>query len=116
MPTGGIGWSWMVPTSSKQPDLAMKWIDYILSDEVMRFRAEHPTGTQISPRELEGIKPVVPVMAEIFAAAANGVGYNPSVYMPGSALDTYFQVIQGLIGGQLTAEDGLAQLQAKMTN
>lgn len=116
MPTGGIGWSWMVPTSSKQPDLAMKWIDYILSDEVMRFRAEHPTGTQISPRELEGIKPVVPVMAEIFAAAANGVGYNPSVYMPGSALDTYFQVIQGLIGGQVTAEDGLAQLQAKMAN
>lgn len=114
IPTGGIGWSWMIPVSSKQPDLAAKWIDFILSDEVMRFRAEHPTGTQIAPRALPDLKPAVPVMAEIFTAAANGVGYNPSVYMPGAALDTYFQVIQGLIGGQVSAEDGLAQLQAKM--
>lgn len=113
-PTGGIGWSWMVPTSSKQPELAMKWIDFILSDEVMRFRAEHVTGTQIMPRELPDLQPVLPVMGEIAAAAANGVGFNPSVYMPGAALDTYFQVIQGLIGGQVSAEDGMAQIQAKM--
>lgn len=113
-PTGGIGWSWMIPTSSKQPELAVKWIDFILSDEVMRYRAEHPTGNQLQPRELPGIKPVVPVMSEIFAAAANGVGYNPSVYVPGSVTDTYFQVIQGLIGGQISPADGMAQLQAKM--
>jgi len=113
-PTGGIGWSWMIPTSSKQPELAAKWIDFILSDEVMRYRAEHPTGNQISPREMPDIKPVVPVMVDVFAAAAKGVGYNPSVYVPGSATDTYFQVIQGLIGGQVSAADGMAQLQAKM--
>jgi len=113
-PTGGIGWSWMIPVSSKQPELAAKWIDYILSDEVMRFRAEHKTGTQISPRAMPDLNPAVPVMAEVFAAAANGVGFNPSVYMPGAALDTYFQVIQGLIGGQVSAEDGMAQIQAKI--
>ncbi len=113
-PTGGIGWSWMIPTSSKQPELAVKWIDFILSEDVMRFRAEHATGNQISPREMPGVKPVVPVMSDIFAAAANGVGYNPSVYVPGSVTDTYFQVIQGLIGGQISPADGMAQLQAKM--
>lgn len=113
-PTGGIGWSWMIPTSSKQPELAAKWIDFILSDEVMRYRAEHPTGNQISPRAMPDIKPVVPVMSDVFAAAADGVGFNPSVYVPGSATDTYFQVIQGLIGGQVSAADGMAQLQAKM--
>jgi raffinose/stachyose/melibiose transport system substrate-binding protein len=114
LPTGGIGWSWMVPTSSKHPDLAIKWIDFILSDDVMRLCAEHPTGTQISPREIGDFKPAVPVMAEIAAAAAAGVGYNPSVYMPGAALDTYFQVIQGLVGGQVTAEAGMQQIQSMM--
>lgn len=114
-PTGGIGWSWMIPTSSKQPELAAKWIDFIISDEVMRFRAEHPTGNQIAPREMPAdINPFVPVMKDVFAAANKGVGYNPSVYVPGGVTDVYFQVIQGLIGGQISAADGMAQLQAKM--
>jgi raffinose/stachyose/melibiose transport system substrate-binding protein len=113
-PTGGIGWSWMIPSSSKHPELAVKWIDFILSEEVMRYRAEHPSGHQISPRAMPGIKPTVAVMSDVFEAAANGVGHNPSVYIPSSMADTYFQVIQGLIGGQVGAADGLAQMQAKM--
>lgn len=59
-------------------------------------------------------EPPTPVLKDIFAAAAGGVGYNPSVYLPGTVLDTYFQVIQGLISGQIGGEDGMKQLQAKM--
>jgi raffinose/stachyose/melibiose transport system substrate-binding protein len=113
-PTGGVGWSWMVPVSSKQPELAMKWIDFMLSEEIMMLRAEHETGSQLMARDLPEVEPVVPVMAEVFAAAAEGVGYNPSVYIPGSALDTYYQVIGGLVGGQVSPEDGLGQIEAKM--
>lgn len=115
IPTGGIGWSYMVPVNSKQPELARKWIDYLLSDEVMKMRAEDPTSSAIYPRELSGVTPAVPVMGEIFAAANKGVGYNPSVYVPGSTIDTYYQVIQGLIGGQVSVEDGAAQIEAKMS-
>ncbi|GLQ53359.1 ABC transporter substrate-binding protein [Devosia nitrariae] len=113
-PTGGVGWSWMVPVSSKQPELAMKWIDFMLSEEIMMLRAEHQTSSQLMARDLPDVEPVVPVMGEVFAAAAEGVGYNPSVYIPGSALDTYYQVIGGLVGGQVSPEDGLAQIEAKM--
>jgi raffinose/stachyose/melibiose transport system substrate-binding protein len=115
IPTGGIGWSYMIPVNSKQPELARKWIDYLLSDAVMKLRAEHPTSSAIYPRELTGVTPAVPVMGEIFAAANKGVGYNPSVYVPGSTIDTYYQVIQGLIGGQVSVEDGAAQIEAKMS-
>jgi raffinose/stachyose/melibiose transport system substrate-binding protein len=114
LPTGGVGWSWLVPVNSKQPELALKWIDFILSDAVMRKRAQHSASTMIYPRELKGIEPATPVLKEIFAVAAGGVGYNPSVYLPGSVLDTYFQVIQGLISAQLGGEDGMKQIQAKM--
>lgn len=114
IPTGGIGWSYMVPVTSKQPELARKWIAYLLSDEVMKKRAESPTSSAIYPRQLDGVSPAVPVMSDIFAAADKGVGYNPSVYVPGATIDTYYQVIQGLIGGQVTAEDGAARIEAKM--
>jgi raffinose/stachyose/melibiose transport system substrate-binding protein len=114
VPTGGVGWSWFVPTSSKQPELAMKWIDHMLSEDIMRLRMEHETSAQIMMREVEGVTPPVPVLNDIFAAAARGVGYNPSVHIPGSALDTYYQVIGGLVGGQVSAEEGFAQIDAKM--
>lgn len=114
IPTGGIGWSYMIPSTSKQPDLAREWISYLLSDEVMKMRAEDPTSSAIYPRELEGVEPATPVMKDIFDAAAKGVGYNPSVYVPGSTIDTYYQVIQGLIGGQVSVGDGAAQIEAQM--
>ena len=55
MPTGGVGWSWLIPANSKQPELAMKWIDFILSDEVMKRRAEDPASTMLYPREIEEV-------------------------------------------------------------
>lgn len=113
-PTGGVGWSWLIPVNSKQPELAAKWIDHILSDEVMKTRAQHPASTMIYPRALEGVEPPTAVLKEIFAVAAEGVGYNPSVYLPGSVIDTYFQVLQGLVSAQITGEEGMALIQAKM--
>jgi raffinose/stachyose/melibiose transport system substrate-binding protein len=113
-PTGGVGWSWLVPVNSKQPELALKWIDFILSDAVMKKRAQNPASAMIYPRELPGVEPSTPVLKEIFAVAAKGVGYNPSVYLPGPVVDTYFQVLQGLISAQVTGEDGMKQIQAKL--
>jgi raffinose/stachyose/melibiose transport system substrate-binding protein len=114
MPTGGVGWSWMVPANSKQPELAMKWIDFILSEDVMKRRAENPASTMLYPRAIKDYNPPTQILAEIFSAAAGGVGYNPSVYLPAGVVDTYFQVIQGLISAQITGEEGMAQIQAKM--
>lgn len=113
-PTGGVGWSWLVPANSKEPELAMKWIDFILSDAVMKKRAENPASTMIYPRALDGVTPPTAILGDIFAAAADGVGYNPSVYLPASVVDTYFQVIQGIISAQITGEDAMAQIEAKM--
>lgn len=114
LPTGGVGWSWLIPANSKQPDLAMKWLDFILSDSVMKRRAENAASTMLYPREVAGVTPPTAILGEIFAVAANGVGYNPSVFLPASVVDTYFQVIQGLISAQITGEEGMAQIEAKM--
>jgi raffinose/stachyose/melibiose transport system substrate-binding protein len=112
-PTGGVGWSWMIPNNSKQPDLARKWIDFMLSEAVMKRRAESASSTMLYPRALPDVKPPTAILSEIFAAAESGVGYNPSVYLPASVVDTYFQVIQGIIGAQITGEEGMAQIEAK---
>lgn len=114
-PTGGVGWSWMIPANSKQPELARKWIDFMLSDAVMKKRAESNSSAMLYPRALPGVQPPTAILGEIFAAADNGVGYNPSVYLPAAVVDTYFQVIQGIISAQVTGEEGMAQIEAKMT-
>lgn len=114
MPTGGVGWSWLVPVNSRQPDLALKWIDFMLSDAVMRKRAQDPASTMIYPRAIPGVEPSTVVMRDIFTVASSGVGYNPSVYLPGPVLDTYFQVIQGIISGQIGGAEGMSRIQAKM--
>lgn len=113
-PTGGVGWSWMIPVNSKQPELARKWIDFILSEPVMKKRAESASSTMLYPRALPDVNPPTAILGEIFAVGAQGVGYNPSVYLPASVVDTYFQVIQGIISAQITGEEGMAQIEAKM--
>ena len=113
-PTGGVGWSWLVPVNSKHPDLAVRWIDFILSDAVMRKRAQNAGSTMIYPRALDGIDPPTPVLKDIFAAAAGGVGPNPSVYLPGPVVDVYFQVLQGRISAQISGREGMTQIQSKL--
>ncbi len=115
LPTGGVGWSWLLPKTSKNPEIALKWLDYILSEKVMMTRAQHQSSWMVYPRALpKSVQPSAPILASVFAAADKGVGYNPSVYLPGNALDTYLQVIQGLIGGRTTAADGMGQIQAQI--
>jgi raffinose/stachyose/melibiose transport system substrate-binding protein len=111
MPTGGIGWSWMIPNNSKQPELALEWIDFIFSEEGMMKRAQHSTSWMVFPKELPPYEPSTPVLNEVFAAASGGVGFNPSVYIPGSVVDPYYQVIQGLIGDLVTPEQGMKMIQ-----
>ncbi|MFB9261648.1 ABC transporter substrate-binding protein [Bradyrhizobium erythrophlei] len=111
LPIGSVSQSWMVPVSSKQPELAMKWIDFMLSDKIMRLRNEH---ISLPVRDVPDLKPALPVRRDAFTAAAKGIGYNPTGYIPSGAIDTYYQVIGGLIGGQVSANDGLAQIQGKM--
>lgn len=113
-PMGNVNMSWMVPVSSRQPELAMKWIDFMQTDKITRLRAEHITANSLPVRDVPDLNPAVPVRRDVFVAAAKGMGYNPTGYIPGGALDTYYQVIGGLIGGQVSARDGLAQIQTKM--
>lgn len=114
LPTGGIGWSWMLSKSSRNSDLAIKWLDFIQSDAVMVRRASYPTNTLVYPRALGDIESPQPLLESIFEIAEKGVGYNPSVYLPGNVLETYLQVIEGLIGGLVTAEEGMAMIDGQM--
>jgi raffinose/stachyose/melibiose transport system substrate-binding protein len=113
LPTGGVGWSWMVSANTKQTELAFAWLDYVLSDEVMLKRAGHATNWMVFPRKLPPFEPATPVLKDIFASADAGVGYNPSVYIPGPALEAYLQAITGLVGGQIAGKEAMALIDAQ---
>ncbi len=113
LPTGGVGWSWMISANSKQKDLALRWLDYIVSQEVMVKRASHASNWMVFPQALPGLSPSTPVLKTIFDTANKGVGYNPSVYIPGNVVEAYLQAITGLVGGQVNARDAMAGIQAQ---
>ncbi|MBL8833381.1 MAG: extracellular solute-binding protein [Rhodospirillales bacterium] len=113
LPTGGVGWSWMVSAKSKQTDLALRWIDYIVSQEVMVKRATHASNWMVFPQALPGLQPSTPILKTIFDSANKGVGYNPSVYIPGNVVEAYLQAITGLVGGQVNAKDAMAGIQVQ---
>jgi raffinose/stachyose/melibiose transport system substrate-binding protein len=113
LPTGGVGWSWMLAANTRQNELALKWLDYVLSDAVMLKRASHATNWMVFPRQLPPFEPSTPVLKAIFDSAGRGVGYNPSVYIPGNVLEAYLQAITGLIGAQVSAKDAMALIQAQ---
>lgn len=77
----------------------------------MLMRANHPTSWMVYPRELPPFEPAVPALSEVYAAAEGGVGFNPSVYIPGNVLEAYYQVIQDLVGGMITPQNGMDMIQ-----
>lgn len=113
MPTGGIGWSWMLPSNARERELAIEWLDFISEEETMLMRANHETSWMVYPKELPPFEPSVAALSDVYAAAEDGVGFNPSVYIPGNVLEAYYQAIQGIIGGIISPQAAMDLIQAE---
>ncbi|MBO0603372.1 extracellular solute-binding protein [Sporosarcina sp. E16_3] len=107
-PTGGIGQTWVIPTQAEDDELAEKWFDFIVSEEFSETVLNFPDYNFIPASQASvDMEPAGEALKTAMNFAKEGTGYNPSVFMGVDAKEAYFQNLQGLIGGLITAEEAL---------
>jgi raffinose/stachyose/melibiose transport system substrate-binding protein len=111
-PVGGIGLTWVVPTKAKDVEYAEKWMDFILSEDYSNIVLNLPDYNFIpASKSSESIKPVGDVLKSAMKSIEDGSGYNPSVFMGVEAKEAYYQNLQGLVGGLVTPQEAMENIE-----
>lgn len=111
-PVGGVGLTWVVPTKAKDVEYAEKWMDFILSEDYSNIVLNLPDYNFIpASKASESIEPVGEVLKSAMKSIEDGSGYNPSVFMGVEAKEAYYQNLQGLVGGLVTPQEAMANIE-----
>ena len=105
-PTGGLGYSWVVPTAAANSKNAEKWLDYTLSEDYSNILYGDKSYNLIltSTASLDG-EVVNPLLADTVTRLKSGSGFNPSVFIGSEEKEAYYQNLTGLLGGLVSPEE-----------
>ncbi|MFC0471403.1 ABC transporter substrate-binding protein [Halalkalibacter kiskunsagensis] len=111
-PTGGIGQSWVVPTDAKNVDSVEMWLNFILSPdyaEVVYSYSDY--NFIIASSAAAEVEPVGDVLKSAAEDVKDGSGYNPSVFIGVETGESYFQNLQGLVGGLISPQEAMDNIE-----
>ncbi len=114
--TGGLGSGWAVSGKTKVAPQVAELINFMFFTEdgqKLYFGNGNFLPTfQVIPGVLDKIT-MHPYQKEVVEEMKDprGIGYNLSVYIPANTKNTYYEVVQGWIGGKLTAQQGCDLIQ-----
>ncbi|GIO05840.1 putative ABC transporter extracellular-binding protein YurO [Brevibacillus reuszeri] len=112
-PTGGLGYTWVVPAKTTQTELVEKWMNYIVSEDYAKVVLGDPTYNLIlASKAAMSIKPAGSLLAEAMSSIEKESGYNPSVFIGSEAKQAYYQNLTGLIGGLVKPKDAMDNIAA----
>jgi raffinose/stachyose/melibiose transport system substrate-binding protein len=112
--TGSVGYGWHITTTSRQPDLAAEFIDFMTQEA---FAIQLAASGDISPLDLGDRAPKMPsrLAGEIFAAwqglLENGTLRPYLDFSAPNGAEVLYPTIQSIIAGQMQAEQGLALIE-----
>jgi raffinose/stachyose/melibiose transport system substrate-binding protein len=110
-PTGGVGFTWVMPKNAKNKDLVEIWLNFIL-DEYTEFLFKDPEATFIpATRKAFEVIPVSPMLGEMVAAIKGGSGYNPTVFIGNNTKEVYLQNLQGILGGLVSPQEAAKNIE-----
>jgi raffinose/stachyose/melibiose transport system substrate-binding protein len=109
---GGIGGSLIVTKSTPNPDAALQVIDWLLAPE--QVRTVFTGAGDIPPVDFELPEDTDPLLRQIATetiANAGNVGFWPVTYLAPQVFSQLNALVQGMMGGQLTPEQVLEEMQ-----
>lgn len=112
-PVGGVGLTWVIPSQAKDVEYAEKWMNFILSEDYSKIVLSLPDYNFIPASKASiGIEPAGEVLKTAMKSIEDGSGYNPSVFMGVEAKEAYYQNLQGLVGGLVTPQEAMDNIEA----
>lgn len=114
--TGGLGSGPFVSKTTKNPEGAVEFLDFLASDEHGQWTVENLHTIPPQPIETEGLD-VSPLFAQVLekteAVTSTGdFGYNIDVMASEAVNKAMYDGLQAVITGQMSAEEVAAELQA----
>lgn len=114
LPTGGFGNSFIVAANTKNPDAALAWMDYLVSEDYVQALMDNPAnGTIPAAKVPASAKPKTALLQKaVDILAKDGTGYNPSVHVVAAITTAYYDALQGILGGLTAPDKAMANVQA----
>ena len=108
---GGIGGS-LIVAEYADVDAAFKLVDWLTSEEIaVRALREVSVLPAFSIEVPEDIAPLSYQIASETVANVDKIGFWPVTYLPPKVFGDMNQIVQGMIGGMLTPEELLSEMQ-----
>jgi ABC-type glycerol-3-phosphate transport system substrate-binding protein len=114
MTVGGTGGALVVSTSSKHPELAVKWLSFISSKaeilELLKYQSFVPLRKDISPAEM-GFQPGS-LQEKMLSYKDKHVYFVDNILIPG-VVDEYYKLVPLVLVGKMTPLDFAKAMDAK---
>lgn len=113
LPTAGLAHSWVMAAETDAQSAAREWLQWVSSEDYLQAVAEE--GMTLAPALVvpESVT-LDPSIQDAVDKIADGAGYNPSVYVSAAAKDAWYQAVQGLITGSMSAQEAMANVQVAL--
>ncbi|MBS4208245.1 extracellular solute-binding protein [Bacillus sp. FJAT-50079] len=112
-PTGGIGQTWVIPTKAEDPELAEKWLNFIVSKEFSETVMNFPDYNFIPASKVSmDIQAAGNILNQAIEDVKEGSGYNPTVFIGTEAKEAYYQNLQGVVGGLISPQEAMDNIEA----
>lgn len=108
--TGGLGSGPYISANSNKTEAALKLVDFLASPEHGRWTVENLGSIPPLPVDTEGVE-VSPLLAQVledtskFSGGEGDFGYNIDVLATDVFNEAMWNGLQGILSGQLTAEE-----------
>lgn len=110
-PTGGIGYTWVVPSGAENKDLAEQWLNFMMEDYTEIAFSDPNTYFVPATKQAFELTPAGSMLAEMIDKIEGGQGHHPTINMGNEAKEAFIQNIPGIIGGLVTPEEAMANIE-----
>ncbi|WP_159882040.1 ABC transporter substrate-binding protein [Paenibacillus puerhi] len=112
-PASGLGTTWVIPAKAEHTDLAMTWMNFVLSADFSKVVLSDPSYNYILvSKNAASQEPAGQLLKQVMKAVEQGSGYNPAVFIGPETKEAYFQNLQGIVGGLTTPKEAADKIQA----
>lgn len=109
--TSGIGKSFAIPSGIEDTTGAELWMEFTMTPEYAELMGQQDAGSICTSKAFSEVKVKTELLQTSKDMIAEGAGRNPSAFIATETKNAYFQNIQGVLAGIVTAQEACENIQ-----